>query len=392
MTATTDPTRSRPTGRRRGVRWFTVTALVAGGLAAAGMAWQARAPGQAAVTAAPAAPPAARPFELAAVEVARVAPRTLEERVRLSGSIRPLEQTSLKSEVAARLTEVLVREGEAVRKGQVLARFDTVELAARLREKEANLQGARAQLDYAEKTRAKNATLRQKQIVAETSFDQALSAAQAQQAAVAALEAQVALARKSLRDAVVTSPIDGMVAERAVQPGENLAVNAKLFTVVDLSRVEVEATVPAETVARLAPGQPVTVAVDGFGDRRFTGTIARINPVAQTGSRAIPVYIAIDNPDGSLRGGMFAVGEALVDRADGATAVPADALRHDGEGDFVLVVDNGRLERRGVSVVRTWARGDMVQVTGLPPGLTVVTAPLPGLKAGHTVTVTATAG
>lgn len=387
MTATTDSPRPR-----RGVRWFTASALVAGALAAGGVLWQARTPGQAAVTA-PAVPPAARPFELAAVEVTRLAPRTLEERVRLSGSTRPLEQTTLTSEVAARLTDVLVREGEAVRKGQVLARFDTAELTARLQEKEANLQGARAQLDYAEKTHAKNAALRQKQIVAETSFDQALSAAQAQRAAVAALEAQVALARKSLRDAVVTSPIDGMIAERAAQPGEALAVNARLFTVVDLSRVEVEATVPAETVARLSPGQPVTVAVDGFGERRFSGTIARINPVAQSGSRAIPVYIAIDNPDGSLRGGMFAVGEALVARAEDAIAVPADTLRRDGEGHFVLVLaGDGRLERRGVTVVRPWARGDTVQVDGLAPGLTVVTAPLPGLKAGHAVTVAATAG
>lgn len=383
MTAATDTPRPR-----RGARWFTASVLIAGALTAGGVVWQARTPGQAAVTS-PVVPPSVRPFELAAVEVARLGTAPLEERVRLSGSIRPLEQTSLKSEVAARLTDVLVREGEPVHKGQVLARFDTVELKARLREKEANLQGARAQLDYAEKTRAKNAALRQKQIVAETSFDQALSAAQAQQAAVAALEAQVALARKSLNDAVVTSPIDGLVAERSVQPGENLAINARLFTVVDLSRVEVEATVPAETVARLSPGQPVGVTVDGFDNRRFSGTIARINPVAQSGSRAIPVYITIDNPDGSLRGGMFAVGDALVARAEAAIAVPSTAIRHDDQGDFVLVVADGRLERRGVTVVRLWARGDLVQVEGLAPDLTVVTAPLPGLKPGHAVTVSA---
>nr|WP_295828534.1 efflux RND transporter periplasmic adaptor subunit [uncultured Azospirillum sp.] len=373
-----------PRPRRRFGRLLLVllVLLVAGGGVAL---WRARSP--AAPPPAPAMPAAERPVELTALEVTAVAPRALTETVRLSGSVSPMEQSAVKAEVAARLAEVLVREGQAVRRGDVLARFDTVELTARLNEKQANLEGARAQMVLAEKTLEKNRTLNRRNIVSDTSLDQAESSFGFQRAQVDALAAQVELARKALRDAVVVSPIDGMVATRSVNPGENLAVNAAMFTIVDLSRVEVEATVPAEQVARLAVGQAATLRVKGFGEREFAGRVARINPMARAGSRAIPVYVTIDNKDGALRGGMFASGEVLVAQASGAIAVPPVAVRHDDQGDYVLVIADGRTERRPVTRVDLWARGDLVQVEGLAPGDRVVTGNLPGLTAGRPVTV-----
>lgn len=372
-----------PRPPRRRPRRLLLTLLVVAALAGAGVLWQARTGGQAAVS--KDAPPPERVFELAAVELTRIAPRRLTETVRLSGSVDPVNWTVVKSEVAATLAEVLVREGQPVRRGDVLARFDTRDLAARLAEKESNLAGARAQLVYAEKTRAKNLALRQKDIVAESSFDQAQSTWQFQQATVQALAAQVELARKALGDAVVRAPIDGMVSERAVNPGETLAVNARMFGVVDLGVVEVTATVPADEVARLKPGQPVLLRVEGFGEREFRGTLARINPQARAGTRAIPVYVAVDNADGALRGGMFASGDAVVVEAEAAVALPPSALRHDDQGDFVLTVTDGRLVRSAVRRGPGWMRGELVQVEGLPAGAVAVIAPLPGLQAGQAV-------
>ncbi|CAO3421240.1 efflux RND transporter periplasmic adaptor subunit [Azospirillum endophyticum] len=376
-----------PRPRRRFGRLLTVLLVLL--LAGGGIAlWRVRSP--TAPAPAPTVPAAERPVELTGLEVTAVAPRMLNETVRLSGSVSPMEQSAVKAEVAARLAEVPVREGQPVRRGDVLARFDTVELTARLNEKQANLEGARAQLVLAEKTLAKNRTLNRSNIVSDTSLDQAESSFGFQRAQVDALAAQVDLARKALRDAVVVSPIDGMVATRSVNPGENLAVNAAMFTIVDLSRVEVEATVPAETVARLAVGQAAALRVEGFGEREFAGRVARINPMARAGSRAIPVYVTIDNEDGALRGGMFASGEVLVAQASNAIAVPPVAVRHDDQGDFVLVVADGRTLRRPVTPAASWARGDLVQVDGLAPGDRVVTGNLPGLTAGRPVTVAGT--
>lgn len=393
MTTVPSPTDSRPAPRRFRWLWLAVLlALLAG--AGGGLLWRARVAGEAGAVAAPAPPPPAapRPVELAAVEVTRMVPLRLSDTVRLSGSVAPMEQSAIKAEVAGKLVEVTVREGQAVGKGEVLARFDTADLTAKLNEKLSNLDGAKAQLVLAEKTRSKSAALRRNDIVSETNLDQAQSSLQFQQAQVGALEAQVALARKALRDAVVLSPIDGMVAARSVNAGENLAVNAALFTVVDLRRVEVEATVPADDVARLRTGQTVRLRVEGFGDRDFTGVIARINPVARAGSRAIPVYVSLDNADGLLRGGMFASGDALVAEAEGAFALPPVAIRHDGQGDYALVVADGRTERRAVTRKAAWSRGDLVQVEGLAEGELVVTGNLPGLTAGRAVTVPGAAG
>ena len=371
--------------RLRWLGWLVVLLAVIGAVAL----W--RTQGPAATPAALPVPAGERPVELSALEVTAVAPRALTESVRLSGSVSPMEQSAVKAEVAARLAEVPVREGQAVRRGEVLARFETVELAARLNEKQANLEGARAQLVLAEKTLAKNRTLNRNNIVSDTSLDQAESSFGFQRAQVDALAAQVELARKALRDAVVVSPIDGMVAARSVNPGENLAVNAAMFTIVDLSRVEVEATVPAEQVARLAVGQNARLRVEGFGEREFAGRVARINPMARVGSRAIPVYVTVDNRDGALRGGMFASGEVLVAEASGAIAVPPVAIRHDDQGDFVLAIADGRTVRRPVTRVAQWARGDLVQVEGLAPGDRVVTGNLPGLTPGRAVALAGTA-
>ena len=378
---------TKPPSRSRRLRRLLLPVLLIGALAAGGYAWQSRSKGEHGSTLAATAPPGERPVMLSAIEVTHMSPLHLTEVVRLSGSVEPLEQSTLKSEVAATLTEVLVREGEAVRRGEVLARFDTVELTARLNERLSTLEGAKAQFALAEKTRANNLALHKRDIVSQTILDQSLSTFDVQKSQVAAAEAQVALARKALRDAVVRSPIDGTVAQRTVNPGENLAVNTQMFTIVDLSRVVVEAAVPAGEVARLHPGQTVRLTVEGFGGRRFEGTIARINPVARAGTRSIPVYVSVDNPDGALRGGMFTSGEAVVMETHGAFAVPPVALRQDEEGDFVLVVSGDRLERRKVQKLANWARGDLVQVEGLKEGDVVVTANLPGLTAGRAVAV-----
>jgi RND family efflux transporter MFP subunit len=376
---------AKPASSRNRLMMLGLLALAA---VAGAAAWQARGFGLTAVAPdAAAARPDERLLELAAMEVTRVVPRHLTDTVRLSGSVSPLEQSGVRSEVAARVAEVPVREGQAVRRGDVLARFDTADLAARLNEKLSNLEGARAQLELSEKQRAKSLALRQKDIVAESAFDQAQSTWQINLAQLAALNAQVEVARKALRDGVVVAPIDGTIAERAVNPGEMLAVNTPMFSIVDLRHVEIEATVPADEVARLKPGQPVRVRVEGFGDRPFAGTLVRINPVARRGTRAIPVHIDVENTDGALRGGMFAIGEAVVAEADNAIALPPAAVRHDADGDYVLTVADGRLVRRAVRPGPSWGHGDLRQTDGLAVGDLVVTAPLPGLQAGRGVRV-----
>ena len=324
-----------------------------------------------------------RPLELVAEEVTRLVPRDLQEQIRLSGALQAVEQTLVRAEVAARIEEVLVREGQGVAAGDVLARLDVRDLKARLDERKANLEVARANLTYLAKQREQKRILKQQDFVAQSALDQAESAYNAQVATIAALRAQVEVATKAMQDAVIRAPIAGIIAERPVNPGESVAVNAKLFAIVDLSRMELAAMVPAGDVARLRTGQAAVIRVEGFDDRSFTGMVSRIAPTAQSGSRAIPVFLALDNGDGTLRGGMFAIAAVTVASAAQALAISPTALRRDDQGDFVLRLAGGTLERVTIRRLAVWQAGDLVQIEGPHPGDLIVSGPLPGLKAGQ---------
>lgn len=361
-----------------------VLLLVLAGAGAAGvMIWRDRQ--ASAVSAQVAATPVVRALELSAAEVAVVAPRELRDVVRFSGSLVPYDQTVVKSRVAGQLAEVTVREGEAVTAGQVVARLDLTELNARLTEKQSMLRAAEADADLANKTRANKAQLFERGIAPKTQIDQAEADFAYKRSVVAANAAQVDVAKKALSDATIKAPMSGIVSERIANPGESIPVDGKVLTLVSTARMEVEALVPSTDVARLRLGQAARVGIDGFGERRFAGTIARISPMTVAGARSVPVYVAITDAEPALRGGMFATGEVTVAEKAAAVALPPVAVRKDEAGSYVLVMRDGGLHRQAVQVVQTWARGDLLEVEGLTTGDRVVVAPLPGLKPGLAV-------
>lgn len=342
---------------------------------------------QPAATTAPSPASAERPLELVDLEIHAVARRTLKEKVRFTGSTQPVDQTVVKSRVAGRLAEVLVREGDSVTAGQVLARFETVELQARLNEKLSSLEAARAEARWTEKDRADKAELLERKVVSRSAFDQASAVADAKKSLVAVAEAQVEVARKNLNDAVVVAPFAGIVGERFANPGESIPVDGRLLSLLDTSRVEVAAQVPAADVVPLRVGQPALVVIEGFGERLFPARITRISPTTQAGSRSVPVFVEIIERDDALRGGLFGTGEVTVAESRDVIAIPGTALRRDSEGEHVLAIRDGRLARQKVTAGRHWSRGDFVEVTGLDVGERVIMAPLPGLKPGQAVKV-----
>jgi RND family efflux transporter MFP subunit len=360
---------------------------VVGTLAVLGALVAARRPPVAPV--AQAAATTSRPLELIGIEVHAVATRTLKEKVRFTGSTQPVDQTVVKARVAGRLAEVLVREGTRVTKGQVLARFETTELQARLDEKVSNLDAARAEARWAEKDRSDKAQLHEQKVVSRSAFEQANSIADTKKSLVAVAEAQVDIARKNLADAVVTAPFAGIIGERFANPGESIPVDGKLVSLLDTTRIEIAAQVPASDVVALHVGHPALVVIEGFGERLFPARVTRISPTTQPGSRTVPVFVEIDERDEALRGGLFGTGEVTVAEARNVVAIPATGIRRDDAGEHVLAIRDGHLVRLPVVAGRRWSRGDFVQVTGLDAGERIVVAPLPGLRPGQAVTVAA---
>lgn len=356
-------------------------------LAAAGtLAWKDVRPTHALAGQTP-AQAASRTIELIASEVYVIRPRGLVDKVRFTGTTQPVDQTIVKARVTGRLAEVLVREGDTVVKDQVIARFEVDELQARVNERESALDAARAEARWAARDLVDKETLAGRNIVSRTALDAARSLAETKASMVEVSQAQLDVVRRNLADSEVRAPFDGVVGERIANQGESLPINATIVTLLDTRHVEVVAQLPAADVVLLKVDQPAALALEGFAGREFAGRITRISPSTLLGSRSIPVYVAIADRHEGLRGGLFATGTVVVQEVDRALAVPKVAVRSDGQGDHVLALEKGVLVRKPVTVVRSWSRGELIEVEGLEAGMTIVAAALRGLKPGQAVKV-----
>ncbi len=377
------PTRWRQHLRRRWVHWGVALLVV---LAAAGGGWVALRAGSAAAP--EQAKPPDKPIELAAADLVQVGARELGRVVSVSGSINPVVAATVKSKLAAEVSQIHVQEGEAVRAGQLLATLDTADIRARLDAQQAAVSEAQARLDLALKNQANNRQLLSQSFISQNAYDTAQNGVDVAQASVAAARAQADIARRALTDTQVRAPFSGIVAKRLVNAGEKVSPDVPLFQLVDLGRMEMQAQVPVSDIPFLKLGQALELNVDGFEGRRFKGTVGRINPTTEAGTRAINIFVALSNGDGALRGGMFAKGQIAVQAERTVNALPLSAIHEEAGQSFVFVVKNGQLERSPVQLGFKREDLDLVELRDGPsPGSEVVAVKSDKLKVGAKVQV-----
>ena len=311
-----------------------------------------------------------------------VAPGTLERALPVTGSLAPLTEATVKAKVAGELVAVTVREGESVKQGQMLARIDPTEVQARVAARQADVEAAKAQLIWAQKNRGTQKALLDKAFISQNAFDNIQSNYDVAAAKLRAAAADLVVAQKSLGDAMLSAPFSGIVSQRHAQPGERVALDAKVVSIVDLSRLQLEAPVPPMAIGLVKVGQSMNFRVEGFGEREFAGRIERINPAATAGSRSISVYAVIENREGLLRGGMFAQGALTLSRIDHALAVPASAVREEIGQTFVYAIDDGMVKRKNVKVGAPDAAGRVQVLDGLAAGERIVRVNLGSLREG----------
>ena len=374
----------QPPRRRARWPWLVLLVLVLAGIGY--LVYQSR---QAPPAAAPAAPaPAERVMQINPLEITTLEPQLLVQTVKVTGSLAPRSRAEVASQVSGQLLSVEVRPGDHVAAGQALAQVDVRDLQVMLNQQLANRAATQAQLDLARTQLNTASTLAQRGLTPQSSLEEAQSNVAALESQVAALDAGVVTAQRALENATVRSPIAGTVSSRAVEPGQAVQPGTALFSIVDLSVMDVQASAPLSATALLKPGQRVDVAVEGIPGQVFEGRVDRINPVAIENTRSISVYVSLENPDNLFRGGMFATGQIVVAEAPGAIALPAAAIREDAEGDYVLKIADGKALRQAVETGGTWNNGNLVQITaGLAAGDVVVTARLEELQANAAVAI-----
>jgi len=328
------------------------------------------------------------PLEFTARDLVRLAPHTLVTDLNAPGSVQAVSQATVRAKLSAEVKRVLVREGERVAAGQVVAEFDTATLRAQAAERTATLESARAQLAQSERTRQSSAQLVKQNFVSQNAFDSADAGYRAQRAAVDAAAAQLAQTQLLLNDAVVRAPIAGFVAKRHVQPGEKVSFDTPLFGIVDLTQLEVQTQVPVSDVAQITSGARAEVDVEGLPGRVFVGRVDRINPSTEPGTRSIHVYVALDNAEAVLKSGMFARVRLRVGTADAVPALPVAAVQVDAGQSFVWAIADGKLSRRPIETGRRDERAQLVEVrSGLDGSAAVLASKFDNLRDGRAALV-----
>ena len=331
-------------------------------------------------------------LEFGAAELAAVEPKAMPRWLPVSGTLQPVRQATVKAKVSGDVRQLTVREGDSVQAGQILVRVDTADLDARVLERQGQMQSARAQLALAEKTNAMNQKLLKQNFISQNASDSAESSLEVAKGNLQAAEAQLRVAQNALKDSVATAPLSGIVAKRHVQPGEKVAFDSPLVTVVDLKDMELQAAVPSGDIPELKPGMTVDLAVDGFTDRKFTGRIERINPSTEAGTRAILVFVGIPNEAQALRGGMFATGRIALAAGAPVPTLPATAVRTEAGQSYVWTIQDGKLAKRMVLIGRRDDDAGRVELkTALPANVPVLAARFDNLREGAKARVVASA-
>lgn len=325
-------------------------------------------------------PPALPPPPAIHVETETVQARPMPRDLPLTGQLVTNQQSAVAANAAGRVVKTFVDRGSYVKKGEVLVQLDTSSAQLAEAEARANLQTATASQELAATLCKRNQELFDKGAISKEEWERTNTQCETAQSQTLAAKARVDLASKSLSDATVRAPFDGMVGQRYVSLGEYVMPSTKVADMVELDPLRLQLTVSEADVGRVTQGAQVQFEVEAFPGESFTGTVKYIDPTVRSATRDLVVEAVVQNPDHKLKPGMFATAHLrLADEP--LPAVPRAALVSEGSSAHVFAVVDSQVEERIVQVGPE-RDGYVAILDGLRAGEKVVAKPDDKVKDG----------
>jgi RND family efflux transporter MFP subunit len=323
---------------------------------------------------------------LAPTDISIATAMSMSEGVPLTGNLRPIETVSVRARLEGDLQGIYVREGDHVRAGQVIARFESSEQESGLQSANADKASAEAELATAEWNLRQSEDLFKAGAIAEGELRNSRNAVAAARAKLAAANSRLRTSSLSNRDTRVIAPTAGTVEKRLVENGEHVSRGAEMFTVVRNDILELAAAVPEKLANSVVPGQPVQFLANG---KTIQGRVARVSPTVDPATRSVTVYAQVPNPSGAIKGGTFATGTVMTRAIANAITVPTSAIKQTASGQSVVYrIEKGVLDTALVQVGVTNTRTAIAEiVTGIAIGDSVVSGNVGSLGKGMKIQV-----
>ena len=334
----------------------------------------------------PAESPAPAPVQVGQENIVVVKREQIVAGPIISGELRAEREATVRAEIGGSMLQVAVDEGQPVRRGTVLGRIEAATLDDARRSAETAVKSAQTQLSLAQREADRTKQLVSAGALAQRDLDVAQANVSTAEAQLADARSRLVAAQNQLGDAVLRSPIAGIVADRAVSTGDVVSPGTALFTIIDPSSMRLEASVPSEELSALQRGAEVQFTVRGY-EAPFEGRIQRISPQADAATRQVPIFVAIPNAGGRLVAGLFAEGRVVSKSATGLV-VPLNAVNTSQGEAWVLRVAGGKAEKVTITTGLRDPRTERVQVlSGINEGDVLLRGAAQGITPGTAVSV-----
>lgn len=307
-----------------------------------------------------------QPIELIAADLVTIETGNAVEKAKFTGTLRPINQSNVQSQVSAIVSQVNVQVGQTVSQNQVLIELNNQDNQARLAQARANLAATQAQATQARNMMNRKKRLLDQGFISQVEYEQSQVDHQAQVENLRAQQANVDIALKAQQDGLVRSPINGVVTQRNVEPGQSVASGQTLFEIVDPSKLEIQAKIGSDQQALLKIGQAIEFRLQA-NPERYTAQVSRISPVADMNSRQLEFFAQPQQKINNFSIGSFIEGELIAEHNIEGQKIPLNTLITQNNQYYVWAVRDQKIQKIRVDVLEQNYSQNTAIVNGLTP-------------------------